>query len=138
MISLKIYITVHIQYCFVTESSNMDNQLAAQDATPSFRRLKSMTTVGADSSSHMLVAVTQLLDTKLSIDWVELTVNSRGTSTVILSRLHSVQEYMIEKCMLIHFLFIGKKIVQLVVPGVNLYYIKKPYDSTFMSLILGH
>ena len=45
-----------------------------------------MTTVGAGSSSRMLVAVTQLLDAKLSIDRVELTVNSRGTSTVILSR----------------------------------------------------
>ena len=46
----------------------MDNQLAAQDATPSFRRLKRMTTVGADSSSHMLVAMAQLLDAKLSTD----------------------------------------------------------------------
>ena len=46
----------------------MDNQLAAQDATPSFRRLKCVTTVGAGSSNRMLVAVAQLLDTKLSID----------------------------------------------------------------------
>ena len=37
--------------------------------------------------------------------------------------------------MLIHFLIIGKNIIQLVVPGVKLSYLKKPYDSTFESAI---
>ena len=38
-----------------------------------------MATFGAGSSGRMLVAVAQLLDAKLSIDRVELTLNSRGT-----------------------------------------------------------
>ena len=68
-------------YYSVTESSlhpKIDNQSASQDAT-SFRRLKRMATFGAGSSGRMLVAVAQLLDAKLSIDRVELTLNSRGT-----------------------------------------------------------
>ena len=69
-------------YYSVTESSlhpKIDSQPTSQDATSSFRRLKRMATFGAGSSGRMLVAVAQLLDAKLSIDRVELTLNSRGT-----------------------------------------------------------
>ena len=34
-----------------------------------------------------------------------------------------------------YFLIIGKNIIQLVVPGVNLSYLKRPYDSIFVSVI---
>lgn len=37
--------------------------------------------------------------------------------------------------MLIHFLIIGKNIIRLVVPGANLSYLKRPYDSTLESVI---
>ena len=75
-------------YYSVTESSvhpKMDNQPPPQDAMPSFRRLRRMTTVGAGTSSRMLVAVAQLLDAQLSIDRAELTLSSRGTIIQVFS-----------------------------------------------------
>jgi len=49
---------------------------APQEVTGSMKRLRRMATFG--SSSRMLVAAAQLLDAQLSIDHVELTLNSRG------------------------------------------------------------
>ena len=47
-----------------------------QEVTGSMKRFRRMATFG--SNSRMLVAAAQLLDARLSIDRVELTLNSRG------------------------------------------------------------
>ena len=69
-------------YYSVTESSfhpkNDGQPPPSQESVPSLRRLRRMTTFGIGSNSRMLVAVAQLLNAQLSIDRVELTLNSRG------------------------------------------------------------
>ena len=66
-------------YYSVTESSlhpkSDDQPPAPHEGMPPFKKLRRMTTFG---NSRMLVAVAQLLDARLSIDRVELSLNSRG------------------------------------------------------------
>ena len=69
-------------YYSVTESAlqpkNDTQPVPPQETGSSLKRLRRMTTFGIGNNSRMLVAVARLLDAQLSIDRVELTLNSRS------------------------------------------------------------
>lgn len=86
---------VSMYYSMVAESSNhpkTEQPTTPQEVTGSMKRLRRMQTFG--SNSRMLVAAAQLLDAQLSIDRVELTLNSRGNNFVclVICELYGIRE----------------------------------------------
>ena len=69
-------------YYSVTEScllpKNDTHPVPPQETGSSLKKLRRMTTFGVGNNSRILVAVARLLDAQLSIDRVELTLNSRS------------------------------------------------------------
>ena len=59
---------------------------APQEVTGSMKRLRRMAMFG--SNSRMLVAAAQLLDAQLSIDRVELALNSRGDNFIAIAPVY--------------------------------------------------